>query len=117
MDPILAMCERYNIPVVEDAAEALGATYKGRAAGSMGAFSFFSFNGNKIITTSGGGTCAGPSLLCICLRCIQLEPCSSRLVDPLFLSQLRCESAQQQILTPQSSPILLHESGTLPFLC
>jgi len=55
MDPILAVCERYNIPVVEDAAEALGATYKGRAAGSMGAFSFFSFNGNKIITTSGGG--------------------------------------------------------------
>lgn len=55
MDPILAVCERYSIPVVEDAAEALGATYKGRPAGSMGAFSFFSFNGNKIITTSGGG--------------------------------------------------------------
>lgn len=55
MDPILAVCERYGIPVVEDAAEALGASYKGRPAGSMGAFSFFSFNGNKIITTSGGG--------------------------------------------------------------
>jgi pyridoxal phosphate-dependent aminotransferase EpsN len=55
MDPILAVCERYGIPVVEDAAEALGANYKGRAAGGMGAFSFFSFNGNKIITTSGGG--------------------------------------------------------------
>ena len=55
MDPILAVCERYGIPVVEDAAEALGASYKGRPAGGMGAFSFFSFNGNKIITTSGGG--------------------------------------------------------------
>lgn len=55
MDPILAVCERYGIPVVEDAAEALGASYNGRPAGGMGAFSFFSFNGNKIITTSGGG--------------------------------------------------------------
>jgi len=55
MDPILAVCERYRIPVVEDAAEALGASYKGRPAGGMGTFSFFSFNGNKIITTSGGG--------------------------------------------------------------
>ena len=55
MDPILSVCARYGIPVVEDAAEALGASYKGRPAGGMGAFSFFSFNGNKIITTSGGG--------------------------------------------------------------
>lgn len=55
MDPILEVCKRYAIPVVEDAAEALGATYKGRPAGGMGALSFFSFNGNKIITTSGGG--------------------------------------------------------------
>lgn len=55
MRAILSICEQYNIPVVEDAAEALGASYCGSPAGSMGAYSFFSFNGNKIITTSGGG--------------------------------------------------------------
>jgi len=53
--PIIASCEEYGIPIVEDAAEALGATYKGRAAGSFGELAVFSFNGNKIITTSGGG--------------------------------------------------------------
>ncbi len=55
MDRILEICEAHKLPLIEDAAEALGASYHGRAAGSMGAFSFFSFNGNKIITTSGGG--------------------------------------------------------------
>jgi len=55
MDTILELCQRYRVALIEDAAEALGASYKGRAAGSMGAFSFFSFNGNKIITTSAGG--------------------------------------------------------------
>ena len=55
MKAILSICEQYNIPLIEDAAEALGASYCGRPAGSMGAYSFFSFNGNKIITTSGGG--------------------------------------------------------------
>jgi dTDP-4-amino-4,6-dideoxygalactose transaminase len=54
-DPILASCERYGVPIIEDAAEALGATYRGRPAGSFGALGVFSFNGNKIITTSGGG--------------------------------------------------------------
>jgi pyridoxal phosphate-dependent aminotransferase EpsN len=54
-DPVLAICAENDIPVVEDAAEALGATYKGRAAGSFGTMGVFSFNGNKIITTSGGG--------------------------------------------------------------
>ena len=53
--PILEACARYNVPTIEDAAEALGATYHGRAAGSLGAIGVFSFNGNKIITTSGGG--------------------------------------------------------------
>ena len=55
MDPILAACDRYDVTVIEDAAEALGATYKGRAPGSLGWAGIFSFNGNKIITTSGGG--------------------------------------------------------------
>jgi dTDP-4-amino-4,6-dideoxygalactose transaminase len=55
MDPILDLCNRYDIPVLEDAAEALGASYKGRPAGTFGVLSAFSFNGNKIITTTGGG--------------------------------------------------------------
>jgi len=59
-DPIVAACARYDVPVVEDAAEALGATYKGRSAGAFGLMSVFSFNGNKIITTSGGGMLVTP---------------------------------------------------------
>jgi dTDP-4-amino-4,6-dideoxygalactose transaminase len=54
-DPLLAACAEYGVPVLADAAEALGATYGGGAAGSFGAAGVFSFNGNKIITTSGGG--------------------------------------------------------------
>jgi dTDP-4-amino-4,6-dideoxygalactose transaminase len=49
------VCARYDVPLVEDAAEALGAVYRGRAAGTFGHSAAFSFNGNKIITTSGGG--------------------------------------------------------------
>lgn len=55
LDPILELCGAYGVPVIEDAAESLGATYKGRASGTLGAFGVYSFNGNKIITTSGGG--------------------------------------------------------------
>ncbi|MDO6390247.1 aminotransferase class I/II-fold pyridoxal phosphate-dependent enzyme [Pontibacter sp. BT731] len=55
MDRIMAIADLFAIPVVEDAAEALGSTYKGRKLGTFGAMSILSFNGNKIITTSGGG--------------------------------------------------------------
>jgi dTDP-4-amino-4,6-dideoxygalactose transaminase len=54
-EAILSCCTQYNIPVIEDAAEALGATYQGSPAGSFGSLAIFSFNGNKIITTGGGG--------------------------------------------------------------
>ncbi|UTR14879.1 aminotransferase class I/II-fold pyridoxal phosphate-dependent enzyme [Salipaludibacillus sp. LMS25] len=55
MREILRICKQYDVPVVEDAAESLGATYFGIHSGSMGDFGIFSFNGNKIITSSGGG--------------------------------------------------------------
>lgn len=55
IDPILEACQNYGVILIEDAAEALGATYKGKAPGTFGLLGAFSFNGNKIITTSGGG--------------------------------------------------------------
>jgi pyridoxal phosphate-dependent aminotransferase EpsN len=55
VDAITGICDRYEVPLVEDAAEALGASYHGRAPGTFGVAGIFSFNGNKIVTTSGGG--------------------------------------------------------------
>ena len=55
MAPIVEMCDRYELPLLEDAAEALGGTYRNRPAGTWGDIGVFSFNGNKIITTTGGG--------------------------------------------------------------
>lgn len=55
MDKILAVANAYSVPVIEDAAEALGSSYKGQKCGTLGVFGVLSFNGNKIITTSGGG--------------------------------------------------------------
>lgn len=55
LNPILEACNRYNVPLIEDAAEALGSSYHGRAPGTFGQTGIYSFNGNKIITTSGGG--------------------------------------------------------------
>lgn len=55
VDPIFDICQKYDVPVVEDAAESLGARYKGKASGTFGVMGIYSFNGNKIITTSGGG--------------------------------------------------------------
>jgi dTDP-4-amino-4,6-dideoxygalactose transaminase len=55
MKEIVEVCQRYGIPIIEDAAEALGSTYRGQKLGTFGDFGILSFNGNKIITTSGGG--------------------------------------------------------------
>ena len=58
LEPIIAAANKWNVPVIEDAAEALGSDYRGRAPGTVGTFGVWSFNGNKIITTSGGGMLA-----------------------------------------------------------
>jgi len=55
MDAIVEICQKYGVPVMEDAAESLGAVYKGKQSGTFGQYGVLSFNGNKIITTSGGG--------------------------------------------------------------
>ena len=55
IDELMAICEKRNVPFIEDAAESLSSTYKGKHTGTLGRFGIYSFNGNKIITTSGGG--------------------------------------------------------------
>src|SRR5206468_2753273 len=55
LDPIVSLCDEHGVAIVEDAAEALGADYQGAAPGTVGRVGIYSFNGNKIITTSGGG--------------------------------------------------------------
>lgn len=55
MVPLLALCDQFDVPIIEDAAESLGAKYRGAASGTFGKLGVYSFNGNKIITTSGGG--------------------------------------------------------------
>lgn len=55
MDKIMEICKDHNVAVIEDAAESLGTYYKGKHTGTFGDYGIFSFNGNKIITTSGGG--------------------------------------------------------------
>ena len=61
MDEICAVAEKYEIPVLEDAAEALGSEYKGQKCGTLGVYGALSFNGNKMITTSGGGALVVPN--------------------------------------------------------
>ncbi|WP_299519983.1 LegC family aminotransferase [Winogradskyella sp.] len=56
LDELIAICNKWNITVVEDAAESLGSMYKGQPIGSLGKFGVFSFNGNKVVTSGGGGT-------------------------------------------------------------
>lgn len=60
LDPILSLCREYNLPLIEDAAEALGTKYKGKAPGGFGEIGIFSFNGNKIITGTSGGMLVSP---------------------------------------------------------
>ncbi len=55
LDPIIKLCKKHNVVLIEDAAESLGTTYKGKYTGTFGDYGIYSFNGNKIITTSGGG--------------------------------------------------------------
>ena len=61
MDEIIAIAQEYEIPILEDAAEAIGSEYKGKKCGTLGVYGALSFNGNKMITTSGGGALICPS--------------------------------------------------------
>lgn len=65
LDEIAQICEEHHVPLVEDSAESLGSTYQGKQTGTFGKFGIFSFNGNKIITTSGGGMLVSDDEDCI----------------------------------------------------
>ncbi|MGG0670226.1 aminotransferase class I/II-fold pyridoxal phosphate-dependent enzyme [Lederbergia citrisecunda] len=65
MDELMSICERYEVPLIEDAAESLGSLYRGKKSGSFGHFGIYSFNGNKIITTSGGGMLVSNDLVAL----------------------------------------------------
>ncbi|GAX89388.1 pyridoxal phosphate-dependent aminotransferase [Effusibacillus lacus] len=65
MDPLIEICNRYGVPIIEDAAESLGATYQGKFSGTIGKFGVYSFNGNKIITISGGGMLVSNDIGCL----------------------------------------------------
>jgi len=69
LDEILYLCRKYEIRLIEDAAEALGSEYQGRKVGTFGDIGILSFNGNKIITTSGGGALLSDNAACIARAC------------------------------------------------
>ena len=93
VDEIKALCEEYKVPLIEDAAESLGATYKGVQTGRFGVMAGFSFNGNKIITTSGGGMIASENeeyikhatFLATTFISYHLSPCLSRSFLMIFI--------------------------------
>ncbi len=77
---LLPLCEKYGVPVIEDAAESLGASYAGKKSGSFGRFGIFSFNGNKMVTTSGGGMLVADDLEALTkARFLSAQAC-----DPAF---------------------------------
>src|SRR5699024_7125883 len=74
MDALLFICNFYGVPMIEDAAESLGSTYKGKASGTFGRYGIYSFNGNKIITTSGGGMLVSDNIASIqAARCLATQ--------------------------------------------